>query len=82
MITVTPPQLLLLSTVAGKNKQTNKQTPHWILKPKMWDSSKQDTFRDGREGVSVFWGNTIYSLLHDWITIHLKKKKAFSNQFK
>lgn len=64
-----------------KQKQKPKQKkPHWILKPKVWDSSKQDTFRDGREGVSVFWGNTIYSLLHDWIMIHLRK--AFSSQFK
>lgn len=38
--------------IAGKKKKKNT---HWILKPKVWDSSKQDTFWDGR-GVSGAFG--------------------------
>ena len=32
------------------------ENTHWILKSKVWDSSKQDTFWDGRQGVSGLWG--------------------------
>lgn len=64
--------------IAGKKKKKNT---HWILKPKVWDSSKQDTFWDGR-GVSGAFGK--YTLfITSWLdNDSSKKKKAFSNQFK
>lgn len=61
--------------------QKKKKNTHWILKPKVWDSSKQDTFWDGR-GVSGAFGK--YTLfITSWLdNDSSKKKKAFSNQFK
>ena len=62
-------------------KQTKKKNTHWILKPKVWDSSKQDTFWDGR-GVSGAFGK-YYLFITSWLDndSSKKKKKTFSNQF-
>ena len=58
--------------IAGKKKKNT----HWILKPKVWDSSKQDTFWDGR-GVSGAFGK-YYLFITSWLdNDSSKKKKSF-----
>lgn len=60
-----------------KIKLLTKNT-HWILKPKVWDNSKQDTFWDGRQEVSGLFGK-YYLLITSWLNNDLSNKSFFQS---